>query len=62
MAIPGVDIVKAFVVNQSVNHTVRTYFVLATALGYKQWCARQSTFNYWFGKIEMERRIERNQL
>ena len=60
MAIPGVDIVKKFVLNQSLNHTVRTYFVLAGLMGANQWYNRQTTYNYWFGKVEMERRIERN--
>ena len=62
MAVPGVDIVKKVIVNQVSVHTVRTYFGLATLFGVNQYYARQTTFNYWFGKVEMERRIERNQL
>ena len=62
MAVPGVDIAKKFVVNQIVNHPTRTYFVLASFFGCRQYMNRQSTYNYWFGKVEMERRLERNML
>ncbi len=62
MAVPGVDIVKKFFINQAVNNTVRSYFVVAGLMGANQYYNRQTTFNYWFGKIEMERRIDRNQL
>ena len=62
MAVPGVDIIKKFAINQVVHNSVRTYFVGATLFGMNQWYARQTTFNLWFGKVEMDRRIDRGQL
>ena len=62
MAVPGVDLLKKFVLNQGLNNTVRTYFVLAALAGAKQQYDARCTFNYWFGKIEMERRLSRSQL
>ena len=34
----------------------------AAALHSLRWYTTQTTYNYWFGKVEYERRIERNQL
>lgn len=34
----------------------------AGALAMVRWYSTQSTYNYWFGKIEYERRLERNTL
>ena len=62
MAVPGMDIVKKFIINQFVNNSVRTYFGIATFMGYRQYINRQYCYNQWFGRIEMERRIDRGQL
>lgn len=59
MSIPGVDIVKKFFLTQAVHHSVRSYFVLAGLMGMNQYRNRQQTYNYWFGKVEMDRRIDR---
>ena len=34
----------------------------AAFLGAVRWYSTQTNYNYWFGKIEFERRLERNQL
>ena len=41
---------------------VQVYLGGAAVLHMARWYQTQTTFNYWFGKIEFERRKERSQI
>ena len=50
------------VVNWYLHKPVHLYVGGAGLLTAVRYYQTQSTFNYWFGKIEFDRRMERNQL
>lgn len=41
---------------------VQAYLGGATFLYATRWYQTQTTYNYWFGRIEFDRRVERGQL
>jgi hypothetical protein len=53
---------KLKVINFALNRPVAVYLGGATLLYSYRWYATKSTYNYWFGKIDFQRRLERNQL
>lgn len=57
----GPDVTK-IVINWYLHKPVQLYVGGAALLGSYRYYSTQSTFNYWFGKIEFQRRLERNQL
>ena len=44
------------------RNSVQVYLGGAAALYGIRWYQTKSCYNYWFGKIEFDRRVERNQL
>ena len=54
--------VKGSVINFFVGKPVQAYIGTGALLLGVRWYQTQTTFNYWFGKHEMMRRIERNKL
>ena len=53
---------KMKAINLMLNKPVACYLGGATLLYMHRWYATQTTYNYWFGQIEFNRRQERNQL
>jgi hypothetical protein len=51
---------KAKVISLLLHKPVQVYFGGATFLYSVRWYQTQSTFNYWFGKQEFQRRVERH--
>jgi len=53
---------KTAVINFLLHKPVHAYLGGATFLYAARWYQTQTTFNYWFGKIEFERRLERGRI
>lgn len=53
---------KMKAINLVLNKPVAVYLGTATVLYGARWYQTKTTYNYWFGKIEFNRRMERNQL
>ena len=53
---------KLKAINLMLDRPVACYLGLATVIGSYRWYQTKTTYNMWFGKIEFDRRLERNQL
>lgn len=53
---------KATVINFLLHKPVHAYLGTATFLYTVRWYQTQTTLNYWFGKIEFQRRLERGRI
>ena len=53
---------KLKVINFVLNKPAVVYLGGAAALHAQRTYATKTTYNYWFGKIEFQRKAERNQL
>ena len=58
----GLGGVKKGLINFMLDKPVAVYLGGATVLHLHRWYNTRTTYNYWFGKIDFERRLERNQL
>lgn len=50
------------IINLFLHKPVHMYMGGATFLYGLRWYETQTTFNFWFGKVEFERRVARHQL
>ena len=50
---------KKAIINFLLHKPVHAYLGGAALLYSHRWYTTQTTYNYWFGKIEFERRLER---
>ena len=50
------------VINMYIHQPVYLFVGIGATLHAYRWYQTQTTYNYWFGKAEFERRLERNQL
>jgi hypothetical protein len=62
MAGGGGGAYKKMIINFLVQKPHMAYVGGAASLAAIRWYSTQTTYNYWFGRIEFERRLERNQL
>ena len=53
---------KGFIINLMLDRPVACYLGGASALYAYRWYQTKTTYNFWFGKIEYDRKLERNQL
>ena len=53
---------KLKVINLFLEKPVLMYLGGAAAVHTYRWYSTKTTYNYWFGMIEYNRRLERNQL
>ena len=53
---------KKMIVDFLVQKPVHAYIGMGAFLYACRWYSTQTTYNYWFGKNEYERRVERGQL
>ena len=53
---------KLRAINFVLDRPVAVYLGVASAMYTIRWYQTKTTYNYWFGKIEFDRRQERNQL
>ena len=58
----GLGPLKAKMINLMLDKPALLYIGGAAFLQLQRTYATKTTYNYWFGKIEFERRLERNQL
>ena len=50
------------VINLFLHKPVHAYLGGAAFLYAFRWYSTKTTYNYWFGKVEFERRLERGQI
>ena len=53
---------KLKVINFMLDKPAAVYLGGAATLHMYRWYSTKTTYNYWFGQIEFNRRFERNQL
>ena len=53
---------KMKVINFMLDKPVAVYLGGAAFLHTYRWYSTKTTYNYWFGKIEFQRRLERHQI
>ena len=53
---------KLKLINFVLDKPVAVYLGGAAVLQSYRWYSTKTTYNYWFGQIDFQRRLERNQL